>query len=222
MLKRSHVARWACLAAALFALSPAWADHYGHHDHGGWHDHGYWHDTPHYYPRPGIVFGALPGDFRLVVHGGSHFYLSGGVWFRPYGPRYVVVAPPLGIVVPILPPYYVTYPYGGVTYYVANDVYYVANPAGEGYVVSPPPSGGETAVAPAAPTEKVFVYPRNGQSKEHQEKDRYECHAWAVSQTGFDPSAPQGGVGSGQVDAKRADYKRANEACLEGRGYTVK
>jgi hypothetical protein len=34
-----------------------------------------------------------------------------------------------------------------------------------------------------------IVYPAKGQSQEQQSKDQYECHQWAVQQTGFDPSA---------------------------------
>ena len=35
---------------------------------------------------------------------------------------------------------------------------------------------------------EVYIYPSKGQSSEQQDKDRYECHRWAVQQTGFDPS----------------------------------
>lgn len=34
----------------------------------------------------------------------------------------------------------------------------------------------------------AFAYPNAGQSDQQQSKDRYECHQWAVAQTGFDPS----------------------------------
>ncbi len=34
----------------------------------------------------------------------------------------------------------------------------------------------------------VFAYPNAGQSSEQQARDRFECHQWAVSQTGFDPT----------------------------------
>ncbi|MBI2799412.1 MAG: hypothetical protein HYX63_03840 [Gammaproteobacteria bacterium] len=34
----------------------------------------------------------------------------------------------------------------------------------------------------------VFAYPNAGQSQEQQSKDRFECHQWSVSQSGFDPS----------------------------------
>jgi hypothetical protein len=37
----------------------------------------------------------------------------------------------------------------------------------------------------------MFIYPSKGQSQAQQDKDRYECHTWAVQQTGFDPSRPQ-------------------------------
>ena len=36
-----------------------------------------------------------------------------------------------------------------------------------------------------------FVYPAKGQNGEQQKKDEYECHQWAVQQTGFDPTKPQ-------------------------------
>jgi hypothetical protein len=80
-------------------------------------------------------------------------------------------------------------------------------------------SGGTTA---APPSDKVFIYPKNGQSQAQQDQDRYECHRFAVEQTGYDPTMAGGGV-QGDVSAtKRSDYGRAQAACLEGRGYTVR
>jgi hypothetical protein len=37
---------------------------------------------------------------------------------------------------------------------------------------------------------EVFVYPKQGQTQERFRQDQYECHGWATSQTGFDPSQP--------------------------------
>jgi hypothetical protein len=51
--------------------------------------------------------------------------------------------------------------------------------------VTPPP---RTYAVPAPPPQKIFVYPKNGQSPEQADRDRYECHLWAVQQTGVDPS----------------------------------
>ncbi|HKV54783.1 MAG TPA: glycine zipper domain-containing protein [Candidatus Binataceae bacterium] len=35
----------------------------------------------------------------------------------------------------------------------------------------------------------LFIYPTKGQSAEQQDKDKWECRAWATKQTGFDPAA---------------------------------
>jgi hypothetical protein len=39
-------------------------------------------------------------------------------------------------------------------------------------------------------TNQVFMYPKLGQSPMQQDRDRYECHMWAMGQTGYDPSLP--------------------------------
>jgi hypothetical protein len=59
------------------------------------------------------------------------------VWFQQAGPRYVVVRPPVGVLVPVLPPAYSTVYVAGVPYYYANDVYYIQQPGG--YAVAEPP-----------------------------------------------------------------------------------
>lgn len=51
--------------------------------------------------------------------------------------------------------------------------------------VTPPP---RTYAVPPPRPQRVFVYPAHGQSPEQTERDRYECHTWAVQQTGVDPS----------------------------------
>jgi hypothetical protein len=40
------------------------------------------------------------------------------------------------------------------------------------------------------PPTRVYFYPAAGQNVEQQDRDRYECHIWAVKQSGFDPSMP--------------------------------
>jgi hypothetical protein len=44
------------------------------------------------------------------------------------------------------------------------------------------------AVPPVALAQQVYVYPDRGQSPQQQQQDRYQCHTWAVQQTGFDPT----------------------------------
>jgi hypothetical protein len=41
--------------------------------------------------------------------------------------------------------------------------------------------------AAGAGAQQLFIYPQRGQSPEQQQRDRFDCHQWAVQQTGFDP-----------------------------------
>jgi hypothetical protein len=47
-----------------------------------------------------------------------------------------------------------------------------------------------TVVSVGSVEADMFVYPKKGQNKEQQQKDQYECHLWAVDQTGVDPMKP--------------------------------
>ncbi len=173
------------------------------------------------YPNRGFATRELPrGAYAVEGHGGRYWY-HGGVWYAPYGPRWVVVGPPFGVFVPFLPPFYTTVWFGGVPYYYANDAYYVWRDQERSYEVVEPPGEATASTDPPQP-EDVFMYPRNGQSADQQAQDRYECHRWGADQTGFDPTRPDGGVASGDARAKRGEYFRAMSACLEGRGYSVK
>jgi len=168
----------------------------------------YHHD--HYYPARGYVTGVLPLGAISVGFGGGNYFFHGGVWFRPVGGRYVVVTPPIGIFLPVLPPDYVTLWMGGAPYYYANGTYYAPAP-GQGYVVVAPPPGADTAQPtqpPAPPAPEPIIYPRNNQSAAQTEADRRDCNSWATTQ----PNA--------MADAKV--FQRAVDACMDGRGYTVR
>ena len=184
-------------------------------------DSRYGHD--HAYPERGQYVEGLPSGYRAVVYGKSRYYFNEGVWYRPEGRRFVIIAPPFGLIVPFLPLYYTTLWVGGLPYYYANDVYYTHGAGG--YVIVEPPKGEISQAPPSAvhtSLDQLFIYPRQGQNEQQQAKDRYECHSWAVSQTGYDPTQPPAAVPTAQISQKRADYQRAMGACLEGRGYTVK
>ncbi len=170
------------------------------------------------YPVRGHFVDRLPRGHHAVVHGRSRYYFYGGAWYRPYGARFVVVAPPFGLIVPFLPLYYTTIWVGGIPYYYADEVYYTQTAGG--YMVVEPPKG-EVVEAPAS-EERLFIYPRKGQSEKQQANDRYDCHRWAVGQTHYDPTQPPGSAPEAQASQKRAEYHRAMGACLDARGYTVK
>jgi hypothetical protein len=169
-------------------------------------DQRYHHD--HYYPPRGYAVAALPAGAVSLSWRGAPYYFHGGVWWRPYGPRFIVAVPPLGIIVPLLPPAYVSLWIGGAPYYYANGVYYA--PASGGYAVVTPPPGADGAqpMPPPKPAPDPIIYPRNGQSAEQTEADRQDCNRWATTQ----PSA----MGDASV------FQRAVAACMDGRGYTVR
>jgi hypothetical protein len=54
--------------------------------------------------------------------------------------------------------------------------------------VAPPPQRTVVQAQPAQPP--IVVYPAKGQSPDQLERDRYDCHVWAVQQSGYDPSRP--------------------------------
>ena len=66
----------------------------------------------------------------------------------------------------------------------------VVNPGASRYR-PPRPAPVPVAVVQPPPRTTVFAYPERGQSADAQARDRYECHEWAVHQSGFDPSQPQ-------------------------------
>jgi hypothetical protein len=59
----------------------------------------------------------------------------------------------------------------------------VETPPPRTYRAAPPPP-------PPRPNTEVYAYPTQGQTPEQTDRDRYDCHEWAVKQSNFDPSAP--------------------------------
>jgi len=81
-------------------------------------------------------------------------------------------------------------------------------PAVAQYVATPPPS--EPSAASGVQADELRLYPKNGQTQEQQWSDRYECHRWAKTQSGFDPTQQQpAGASSGDTASRRDGYRRA-------------
>jgi len=183
----------------------------------------------HSYPTRGQSVRAIPRDHRTVMHDDhSRYYSSHGVWYRHSHGRYAVVAPPIGLFVSFLPLAYTTIWISGIPYYYANETYYTET-AGGYVVVEPPQDQGEVSETPPdtqqgteSTENKMFIYPRKGQSEKQQANDRYECHTWAVGQTNYDPTRIPSGIPADQIMQKRADYQRAMGSCLDSRGYTAR
>ena len=144
--------------------------------------------------------------------GGYYGWRGGWGWYGPWAWGGLG----LGLYFATLPAYYSTLWWDGVPYYYADDTYYRWNSGVSQYETVSPPPGAQPPQGQATPSD-LIAYPKNGQSQDQQGKDKFECHRWAVGQTGFDPTQ-----GSAAPGARRSDYFRAQAACLEGRGYSVK
>ncbi|MEX8504363.1 DUF6515 family protein [Leptothrix ochracea] len=182
----------------------------------GAHGHG------HYYPVPGYRVPILNRG-HTVFYGGMRYAFDGGIWYSNMANGYVVVRPPYGIIINDLPTFATLVTVGALSYYYVNGTYYrplMVEGVRSYEVVAPPVAGGEGGVTAPAPSQ-LFVYPRQAQSAEQQSTDEYECHHWAADRSGYDPTVRATG-GANSTSSGRADYQRAQAACLEGRGYTVR
>lgn len=168
--------------------------------------------------RPGFRVDVLPRHHVVVPYRNTRYYFDGGLWYRPFGSFFEVALPPIGLSISLLPPYYTTVWAGGVPYYHADGVYYAWRPSERNYVVVEPPVGAQPEMLEP---ERLFIYPRNGQSETQQAEDRFTCHRWAVEQTGFDPS-DQSSQSAEHSPNRPEEYQRATRACLESRGYSVR
>ncbi|MGA2024024.1 MAG: hypothetical protein ABSH23_04610 [Steroidobacteraceae bacterium] len=212
-------------AVALVVSSNAWAAEGGHVGGGG--------------SGGGRAYGG--GGRAYAGHGGYGYGYRGG-WrggYGYYGPwGWGGWGFGYGLFLATLPFYYSTYWWNGVPYYYADSNYYLWNPASGGYEsVQPPPEVASQAAMQEPASIELFAYPKNGQTSEQQAKDKFECHRWARDQSGFDPTQPGGASAAPPESAagpaaagpaavapagKRQDYLRAQTACLEARGYSVK
>ena len=60
---------------------------------------------------------------------------------------------------------------------------------------------GAAAVVGTASAAQSFAYPPTGRTQEQQRQDQYECHAWAVEQTHYDPTKATQGAAAAQTTA---------------------
>jgi len=211
----------ATAVAALVASTTAFAAP-GHGGGGGFHGGG--HAAVGGF-HGGYAGGGFHGGYAGGYRGGYGYGYRGGYYGgRYWGPGWGYGLG-LGLFVGALPWYYSTYWWDGVPYYYADNTYYVYNDSAGQYETVAPPSGLQAQAPPAdgsqaAPAQmasagpasagQIFMYPKSGQTAEQQAKDRAACDAWATQQTGATAAS------------RSPDYYRANEACLDARGYSVK
>ena len=119
----------------------------------------------------------------------------GGGW-GAWGPGPVWGGVALGLDLALMSSYY----YGPRVWYSQPVIVLPApSPVYEVAAVSP-------AARPSAPD--PIIYPRNGQTPEQTEVDRQGCNTWATTQP--------------RAMADASVFRRATEACMDGRGYTLR
>lgn len=174
---------------------------------GGFHSGGF---------RGGVAASGYRGGVSNWRGGYGYGYRGGYGWRGGYGGYYgggwpyFYGALGYGLFFGALPYAYSTYWWDGVPYYYANNNYYQWDAGANAYeTVAPPPTlaPGAAQAATGAPSvqTELFAYPRSNQSAQQQARDRSECEKWAAGQAHNHP-----------------DTLRAQAACLEGRGYSVR
>jgi hypothetical protein len=63
-----------------------------------------------------------------------------------------------------------------------------------------------------------YVFPKEGQSPEQQQRDDYQCHQWAVQQSGYDPTRPPPPPQAAPVDTGAEVSKGVVKGGLLGAG----
>jgi uncharacterized protein DUF6515 len=116
--------------------------YHNHHDTRHGHDHAY--------PDRGAIVRDLPRGTIGINYADVSYRYHDGIWLEPRGPAFVVVAPPIGIVVPTLPTFSTILTQGGETYLYANDTYYRPRPDLDGYEVVNEPAEGLPQAGPDA------------------------------------------------------------------------
>lgn len=205
------------------------------------------HKHPPGFHRPGFDHGSKFGHRPHPGHL-NRFHWHGGFWHGHFWPR-VHYHANFVYFWPSLPAVHSIFWHNGTPYYYVDRVYYTWSPERNGYVATDPPPAaengsaeteapageevsGDTMYATEDEYANVYIYPREGQSEEQTANDRYECHKWAVEQTGFDPTAPvassSSGTGTGSASgtthksSTAPDYRRALIACLDAKGYSAR
>nr|WP_133751955.1 DUF6515 family protein [Pseudomonas sp. LP_7_YM] len=179
-----------------------------------------WGGGPRY--RPGYEIDRMPGGYSRVPYRGNDYFYSGGYWYRPQGPRYVVIAPPRGVRVRYLPDYAQQVWLGSALFFLAAGTYYSYEQSTNEYIVAEPPQGAQPVYSPQqiqqpADPYDVAAYPGNGQTQQQVEQDRYDCYRYAVQQSNFDPAAATYQPAPDVVGV----YRQAMAGCYAGRGYSV-
>lgn len=108
------------------------------------------------YPsRPSVsVYARLPFGAISVTFGDRYYHYYRGAYYRPYNRGYIIVQPPIGIIVPSLPAGYTQVIIGSNPYYRHGNVFYV--PVGNRYKVVEEPQEPQNPTVSNDKAEKII------------------------------------------------------------------
>jgi len=95
---------------------------------------------------PVFAFKHIPPGSQRVSHGGIHYVVHKGRFYKPWKAGYILIRRPVGVVVYSLPAAAITMVVAGLTYYVYDNIYYRKVPSG--YQVVWPPQVAEDEAMP--------------------------------------------------------------------------
>ena len=106
------------------------------------------------YPRYGQRYTSLNFNFNIIPFGGIGYRYYSGVFYRPFGSYFQVVAPPVGICINVLPFGYSRFYYGDMPYYFYGNTFY--REYNNYYQVVEPPLGAKLPALPRG-AEEVYI-----------------------------------------------------------------
>jgi hypothetical protein len=125
------------LIAGVMSFSQSFAQ-WGHSGRRDQRKHGY---ASQGRPKTSVsIFARLPFGAVGVTLGGKHYHYYDGFYYEPVPEGYLMIEPPVGIIVPVPPPRSVYIVMGGRPYYRYENVYYMVLDDNR-YKVVPEPSG---------------------------------------------------------------------------------
>lgn len=98
-----------------------------------------WRRNRYIVARPPAPVRTLPRGHVTVRIGGRHYYEHGGRYYVQSSGGFLLVAPPIGVVVGALPIGAISVHIGGIAYFLAGGVYYRHAPQGYVVVTAPQP-----------------------------------------------------------------------------------
>ena len=110
------------------------------------------HHYPHYkykkMPNWGYSYKVAPRNAYIVPHSGARYHYHSGIFYKQYGPKYVIVRAPIGVRVRTLPAGNIRFVNRGRTFFYYYGTFYVRSVDNNEYITVAPPLGARIDALP--------------------------------------------------------------------------